>query len=622
MPKPVSENIRRWDGGLTTDLRSNFETPKFARMWNFKAQGDSLVQRYGYLPLSGSNGHILVGSDLSFPQTNQPTVISHLGYTIYDNGADILVDKYDLDATPSLLSTTNVQAGQLINFNTVPVLYQDFAVYYTASLDLFYTDFATSTQILQTDAQGLPITLANRIFMVSHSQDGRLYVGSGRDIHSVKIYPAGLRVCTPDEQVEFTLQRGDRDGNSNIANPTVITSTIANMQALLNATGFPSGPVDGIFGPLTEAGVIAFQTFYNIPAGGPYTGVVTAEVAAKMNESCAGGSVEIPFAFKVQGEITAMAEYGGYLAIATIEENSHAYVYLWNRESQLSNSDSAGQADSIVDMGYGAVQILNVVDGDLIAVMSPASTATKTHYNTALSIKKIAARFDTVPQSQAFTVAEYELRQGNNTSLIAYKSVVFNSKLYFMGKFNFQHVEDIPADDEGIMWGIFSVTAAGDLQFESTISDEFTEGPVNSFDLIESGFLYCNGDGTFVTDETATDVISGFITSIYNGGDSYIEKKLERIIIGVEGENTASKVEIWVREVGDINDADAGWRLACETDFSTYDPKFQERIVATRMDDGTYFCDFRELQVMVRFYGLFTRVANFTIDYKMLNLNK
>lgn len=43
---------------------------------------------------------------------------------------------------------------------------------------------------------------------------------------------------------------------------------VMTLQADLNGLGFNSGPVDGIFGPKTEAGVKAFQTAKNLPVTG------------------------------------------------------------------------------------------------------------------------------------------------------------------------------------------------------------------------------------------------------------------------------------------------------------------------------------------------------------------
>jgi len=41
-------------------------------------------------------------------------------------------------------------------------------------------------------------------------------------------------------------------------------SDVADLQAFLNSAGFPAGPVDGIFGPLTRGGVMAFQRVVGI----------------------------------------------------------------------------------------------------------------------------------------------------------------------------------------------------------------------------------------------------------------------------------------------------------------------------------------------------------------------
>ena len=545
MPKRIPEKINRFLGGLTTDLRTNFEVPKFARIWNFKAERDVLTQRYGLVNVSGNQGHVLVGEDLSISQTTQDTTVNHLGYVLHRNGPGVMLDTYEIQNAPSLVSTVDVNTGFNVSFGIVPVFYQNGIAYHaSAPNSVWFTDLTTSTQLLIQDSYGNPISFDKKTFFVSHSQDGRLYVGSGGDVHTVEIYPSGARLCTSSESVEFVLQQGDRDGNANIANPSIVTSTIANMQALLNAIGFPSGPVDGIFGPLTAGGVTAFQAANALPV----TGVVDAATANAMNQQCPGGIVETPYSFKVPGEITAMSEYGGYLAVATREENGHAYVYLWNRESTVSNNTAAGVADSIVDIGYGTVQILNVIDGDLMAIMSPASRSRRVHTTVTLEIKKVIANFDFVPQGRAFSVADYELVQlEGELNSILYKSVSHNSRLYFAGRINFQHQEAGTTDDEGVMYGVFSINSDGDLQFEYTISDEFTEGPIDSFDIIDEGFMISNVDGTGVTDLDGDDVISGFITKIFNGDEPYLDKQIDKIILAVEGENSTDKVEVWIR---------------------------------------------------------------------------
>lgn len=625
MPKKVPEKINRFTGGLTTDLRTNFEVPKFARVWNFKAENDVLTQRYGLVNLSPSQGHVLVGEDFSVAQTTQDTTLNHVGYVLHNNGPGAMLDTYEIQNAPSLTGTVNINPGKTVSFGIVPAPYQDGVAYHTTGPnEVWWSDLTTSTQLLVQDSYFNPISFDKKTFFVNHSQDGRLYVGSGGAVHTVEIFPAGSRTCTEREQIEFTLQRGDRDGNANIATPTTITSTIARMQALLHNLGFATaisvGPVDGIFGPLTEQGVRDFQTA-NPPLA--VTGIVNAATAEAMNTQCTGGIVETPYSFQVAGEITAMAEYGGYLAVAAREENGRAYVYFWDLVSSVANNVGAGDADSVVDMGYGAVQLMNVADGDLLAIMSPATRSRRVHQTVTLDIKKVISNNQFVPRSRAGSVAQYELRQiEGDINQLYYKSVAFNSRIYFAGAINFQHQETGFPNDEGVMYGIFSINSSGDLQFEYTISDEFTEGPVDSFDLIDNGFLYSNVDGTGATDIDGTDVISGFITKIYNGDQPYVNKQIDKIILAVEGENTTDKVEIWVREVGDLNDPDAGWELVCDTDFSTYDAKFQERIIANRMDDGQYFAQFREMQIMVRVYGLFTKVTDFEVVYKVLNLNR
>ena len=55
---------------------------------------------------------------------------------------------------------------------------------------------------------------------------------------------------------------------------------VMTLQADLNGLGFQSGPVDGIFGPKTEAGVKAFQAAKNLPVTGIANAVTWQDILA------------------------------------------------------------------------------------------------------------------------------------------------------------------------------------------------------------------------------------------------------------------------------------------------------------------------------------------------------
>lgn len=626
MVRPFLGKISRWDGGITSDLRLDFEIPKLARMWNWSPSRDRLVQRFGLLELNPDNmGQVLLYTDTTLIPNGQGTPHQHIGLGLYDNGGNIDLDFYDLTGTPSLSTTVTMVNGQSLDNAIVPVLCQCQVIYQSDANNLYAYDIdgATNTQLLA------GVTLDQRTYLVAHSQDSYLYVGNGAFLHRVEKYAPGDRRCNIGESVEFVLQIGDCDNNSNIANPGVTTSTVGNLQFLLNEIGFPAGPVDGIFGPLTEAGVLAFNTANNIPAGGPYTGVVSAETSGALNLQCPGTIVERVNIEEFPGQITAMAEYGGYLAVATRECDGHAYVYLYNRQIDAGATlQDVSSFDSKVDMGIGSVQILKVLDGDLIAIMTPMTLSPRANCTVDLMIKKIITRTDFLPQSKATLLAEYKLQSDEGDPFLQqvfYQSYEHNGRLYFTGYINFQHSEPAISGDEGTMAGIFSIDGLGNMFFEYAISDSsgsFTDRPFVSFVPVDDGFLITSLDGAFVTDQGADDVVSGFITKIYNGDEPYNNKQVENVMLSVQGEDTTDRVEIWYREVGDVPDPDAGWVLVCDTDFSTYDSKFLQRITANRLDDGTRFPQSREFQFMVKVYGLKTVVTDFRVIYNMLEFNK
>lgn len=57
---------------------------------------------------------------------------------------------------------------------------------------------------------------------------------------------------------------------------------VAMLQVFLNDSGFWAGPVDGIFGPLTRGGVVAFQKQHNLEADG-IVGTETAEAINRLS---------------------------------------------------------------------------------------------------------------------------------------------------------------------------------------------------------------------------------------------------------------------------------------------------------------------------------------------------
>jgi peptidoglycan hydrolase-like protein with peptidoglycan-binding domain len=60
---------------------------------------------------------------------------------------------------------------------------------------------------------------------------------------------------------------------------------ISELQEALSSAGYDPGPVDGTFGPRTEAAVVAFQQANGLSADG----VVGPETASALNSALVGG---------------------------------------------------------------------------------------------------------------------------------------------------------------------------------------------------------------------------------------------------------------------------------------------------------------------------------------------
>ena len=57
--EPIIEQFNRFDGGITSELRTNFETPRFARLWNFDVTSDRAIQVGGWKRLTTQESAII-----------------------------------------------------------------------------------------------------------------------------------------------------------------------------------------------------------------------------------------------------------------------------------------------------------------------------------------------------------------------------------------------------------------------------------------------------------------------------------------------------------------------------------------------------------------------------------
>ncbi len=94
---------------------------------------------------------------------------------------------------------------------------------------------------------------------------------------------------------------------------------------------------------------------------------------------------------------------------------------------------------------------------------------------------------------------------------------------------------------------------------------------------------------------------------------------------------------MFIRNVEDTYDNDCGWELVYDGDdkvsgggVTTDDleptgttNRFRNRIVINRnTDTGERFCDFRELQVMVKLFGICAEVVDLTVKYNLKDQNE
>lgn len=669
MTKPFAVKYNRFSGGITSELRLNQENPKFARTWNFLQTPDRLIQRMGLKELVDQPGHIIeyqltVSGAFEQPHINLPN------FLFVQENLDTSLFSADCSHTSAMFSigTGNLEMSvEPIYFSNHIVYMRDDGTVWAFQFqddDLLTTPIGTLTQIFAgedfTDENG-------NVTGYFTNMGSYLVVYGNNSIHLWDPYGlygdiqnnANANSNTPVFTQWMVLNDQDGSVSSYVPTPPVaaqgVTLTeVATLQARLNELGYTVA-VTGFFGPETQAAVIALQNDSVIPEGGPAgwgipgttfasnglnNGIFGPLTLAVLNaRTASAGSLEGEYRNVITtiGSITAEANYGDYIAYATQEHDGNANVFIWN--SLLNRNGFAGEnVLTNVDLGQGAVQLLAVVDGTLMAVMSPASFARCiSHYNR-LIIYGIESHLDSLPPSRAVMLAEYHLKisaadDGNNLSRLNYinrKSQLHAGKLYFTGRLHLQHVE--PNDsDEGAMSGVFSINREGNLYFELSRDNafsEFSDEPAISFGVIDSGFAFSTDRALYITDESR-DSIAGVITNIIDGEDNpYLNKTLDNIYVALHNVSATDKIEVWLREVEDVYDPDAGWQLAYDSTTSspvgqpTTEDKFNQRIVINRMEDGQRFAQFRELQVMVKLDGKCAELISLYITGYINDINE
>lgn len=643
--KKVSEQFKNFASGITSELRTEYEIPKFARLWNFDVSESRAIQHHPLRNLNSGEGFLL-------PHGGANPLFDNADATQnWDlNNQAILIQKNldysypDLSLNGDNGSETEMQDGELM-MSVVPVLYNDYIVYMTRdpyARIYFHDPYANeSTRILS------DVSLSSNTFFQIGS-DGILYIFSGSSVHTLEFRNNNGNFNVDSQLSKYQpitqyMKYGDRDGSpGTYSGEDQILTDVNKAQSILKILGYYNGPVDGIYGPEFRDAVEDFQEDYNstgnIPGGQSEgqsladDGIIGPETTAVLNATDGYNDLDYRVRTNVLNmpfQFTAVGEHGGYIVFATQNFKAESEVFFWDRSLDANGKGDVGLITSVM-LGNGVCQCLNTLEGQLIAIMSPSTIMSNHHKYNKLRFYRVSAGFDMLPASAAHLISEYRvLNKGgesdddeidNMDNYINQQTVVKGGRLYFSGRLHFQTSEDV-SSDEGAMSGIFSIDTNGNLVpelFESRSSRGGTYDEIISFITVGEGFCISGDSDTWVsspdTDETTS---SGVITKIISGGKPWEDKKLDSIFIGLDDTAGLTNIKVFTREVQDVHEQDGGqWHEIY--DGALVDTKFNNRLILRRdVEEDEEFREFRELQVMVKIFGTKCELTNLTVNYTM-----
>lgn len=641
---PVSEQYNNFLGGITSELRANYEIPKFARLWNFDVTTSRAIQHYGLKSLIVEQAHLVEYEPANVTLNKQWFLSRHSVLAVRADGNVTFIDTECGHPTTTLTLESDVEMA------TLPIMYRGHLVWldtdYNVWLKPLFPSVLPAFQVLT----GLTPDEANvRNTFFQASQDGKLYIFSGKRVHRVEVpsstgnFNSGSELA-PFQPITQFMQSPNRNGNvgtyTGLSGPeTQIITQIDEVQSILWILGYYTGAIDGVFGPATSTAVSAFQADYNAtgnvpggqPAGAPLVidGIIGPETQSVLNsvdEQSNQSHRERKNVLVLPNVITAVCENGGVINIATANTLGDATVYYWDKSLSAEGFGDIGLLTSCV-VGKGVVQVLRPLQGRLMAIMTPATDSFCLHKYVKMSIFAIQAGFDMLPESYAVPVAEYNLRLGPDGStfdqwrfnIINQKSIVSGSRLYFTGQINLQGIQK-PTDNDGVFSGVMSIDYNGNLFTELAFSEtdeDLTQQPVVSFAMVDSGFLLASDERVYITDKNFSDNVSGLITKIINGDKPWVYKQIDNIYLSMANYEDVSNVQILVRDIENVDDAGGGWQLA-------YDGNLQggNNVTINKLEDGQPFWQFKEIQVMVLIRGINAELNNLTINYNILEDNK
>lgn len=670
------EQFNKFSGGITSNLRTQYENPKYAKLWNFIVSEDRAIQQYGWKRISTNDEAAIVEAlPLAY------------GTSVYTTNADNISSSPATNQHITILPSPDASGNQVQNypeienwigaFNTtgnvdtgvVPKVYNNSTVYKTTGGDInirrFFGQGNLDNVLPDVD------TSYSNTFLVEGA-DNILYVFSGKSVHGIDmlgkesdgtlIGTRNFNVLSEFQPITEFMQLGDIDGQpatytvGGIPVPYTITQ-VRQLQQLLSliydddtGNSYYSGDLDGEFGADTRAAVLAFQSDFSATGDNQdgqnagdnlvVDGLVGPETSATLSKPIEDLREIVVYEniFQLPYNITAVQSVGGSIVFATKEDDGHAKIYVWDLTRDTNGKGDIGLL-TFIDMGLGTVQWIDKLHGEVIACMSPfAIDVSSTPYSD-LMFYKISTNFNFYPESGIRSILKLKLRQSPDRDFddiddieygrynaINRKTIVFNDRIYFSGRLHIQTNRDTDfGDDEGAMSGVFSIDINGNFYHDASVTEVYSDSEdlPSSFGLTPSGgFWLADAENIYVT-EAGEDQKSGLVTKIINGGQAWRTKAIENIYVAIDQPDGLQNIEVYLRELSNKDDNDAGWVKVYDGQTKDERRDFKNRVIINRNTENMErFEHFRELQVMVIIDGNAVELVDLTIAYNMLDLNK
>lgn len=240
-------------------------------------------------------------------------------------------------------------------------------------------------------------------------------------------------------------------------------------------------------------------------------------------------------------QIPCVSEYGNYLAIAARPISSrvdNSICYLWDRDSSLST------LSELYDLGSEAVQILDSIDGELIAISANINVTSAN-----LFPKVVFRRFNGLYFEKFFEL---------ECSAILSSQVIQRQK--YNGKLYFNLVATINGTDYAGIWSIGRSAPGQPL----TVTLEYVVDPTNTVtaiygfkffnDYLFVSYHYGSSEAMSKTNDSASYTTTSFYeTPIWNGEDASIKKKLLGVTLETAPLPTAGQVILKYKADGDTS---------------------------------------------------------------------